>query len=397
MSHLLPRGFRFAGMHCGIKQDLKQEDLALVVSDVPASAAGVYTQNLICAAPVDWDRQRTPAAAIRAVVVNSGNANACTGQRGVEDNREIAQITADACGTSVENVLVMSTGIIGEYLPMECFQTGIPAAASQLDSDSDSLLAAARGLMTTDTVHKLASRSVATPQGEIRIAGIAKGSGMIAPDMATMLGLVVTDAALESQVAQRMLGEVCDRTFNCITVDGHTSTNDTVLLLANGQCQQPVMEVGETDAFAAALEEVCGDLARAIAADGEGATHLVTIDVDGCRSIADARQIAKTIAQSPLVKTAITGADPNWGRIVSAAGYSGISFDPKQLDVSLNGTPIYGQGVPIAFDASLLSESMHQQHETKIALRFGEGRSQIRFWTCDLTADYVRINADYHT
>jgi glutamate N-acetyltransferase/amino-acid N-acetyltransferase len=251
--------------------------------------------------------------------------------------------------------------------------------------------------MTTDTVHKLASRSVATPQGEIRIAGIAKGSGMIAPDMATMLGLVVTDAALESQVAQQMLGEVCDRTFNCITVDGHTSTNDTVLFLANGQCQQPVMEVGETDAFAAALEEVCGDLARAIAADGEGATHLVTIDVDGCRSIADARQIAKTIAQSPLVKTAITGADPNWGRIVSAAGYSGISFDPKQLDVSLNGTPIYGQGVPIAFDASLLSESMHQQHETKIVLRFGEGRSQIRFWTCDLTADYVRINADYHT
>ncbi|MBI81887.1 MAG: bifunctional ornithine acetyltransferase/N-acetylglutamate synthase [Planctomycetaceae bacterium] len=397
MSDLLPRGFRFAGIHCGIKQDAKREDLALVVSDVPASAAGVYTKNLICAAPVDWDRQRTPGAAIRAVVVNSGNANACTGQQGAEDNREIAQITADACGTSVENVLVMSTGIIGEYLPMECLRTGIPTAAGQLVSDSDSLLAVARGLMTTDTVHKLACRSVATPQGEIRIAGVAKGSGMIAPDMATMLGLVMTDAALESEVAQQLLAEICDRTFNCITVDGHTSTNDTVLFLANGQCQHPVMEIGETGAFAAALEEVCGDLARAIAADGEGATHLVTIDVGGCRSIADARQIAKTIAQSPLVKTAITGADPNWGRIVSAAGYSGISFDPKQLDVSLNGTPIYGQGVPIAFDASLLSESMRNHHETKIGLRFGEGQSQTRFWTCDLTADYVRINADYHT
>jgi glutamate N-acetyltransferase/amino-acid N-acetyltransferase len=226
---------------------------------------------------------------------------------------------------------------------------------------------------------------------------MCKGAAMIAPNMGTMLGLVLTDAPLTPAVAQQMLSSVVEETFNCVSVDGHMSTNDTVLLLANGAAGGPPLEGAELERFRQALLEVCGELSRAIPTDGEGATHLITIRISGCASRADARQIAKTVADSALVKCAIHGADPNWGRIVSAAGYSGIRFDPARVSLKLNGYPLYRDGAPLAFNADEVSASIKEHRETQVELSFGEGREGITFYTADLTAEYVRLNADYHT
>jgi len=394
---IVPQGYRLAGVHCGIKSDRLAEDLTLVVSDSPAVAAGVYTENVVRAAAVELNSQRTPSSNIRAVVVNSGNANACTGLQGQQDAEQMAELAAVACKSVAEHVLVMSTGIIGEFLPMTCVAAGIRAAADGLGHGQQHLDAAARGMMTTDTHSKIAVRSVTTSSGTIRITGLAKGSGMIGPQMATMLSLIVTDAMLDVQTAQDTLSAVTAETFNCISVDGHMSTNDTVLLLANGAACGDQLEGEDVDAFRAALEEVCVELARSIAADGEGATHLITIDALGCASSNDAWKIAKSIANSPLVKTAVTGADPNWGRIISAAGYAKVRFDPSRLELSINGTPIFRAGAPLAFDATVLSSSIRDNHETKIVLDFKAGSARSRFWTCNLTDEYVRINAEYHT
>jgi glutamate N-acetyltransferase/amino-acid N-acetyltransferase len=220
---------------------------------------------------------------------------------------------------------------------------------------------------------------------------------MIGPNMATMLGVVLTDAALSTADAQQLLGEVVDETFNCISVEGHMSTNDSVLLLANGAAGGAAPSGPDLKAFRQALAEVCGDLARAIPADGEGATHLITLDVQGCQSAAAAREIARTVANSPLVKTAVAGADPNWGRILSAAGYSGIEFDPARVELSINGSVLYRAGAPVDFDAAAVSAAIRGARETHVVLRFGEGEAAARFWTTDLTAEYVRLNADYHT
>ena len=393
----VPQGYRLAGVHCGIKKNPDCEDISLIVSDVPSVAAGVYTRNVVRAAPVEFDRQRTPSEKIRVVAVNSGNANACTGPRGQQDTVRMAETAALECGVEADSVLVMSTGIIGEYLPMDCLASGIKSAARLLDRSEERLAAAARGMMTTDTVPKIAGRTLSLPTGSVRITGLAKGSGMIAPQMGTMLGVVLTDAMLEPLATQRLLSDVTDRTFNCITVDGHTSTNDTVLLLANGQAQAQSLAGKTLDLFRNALEETCADLARAIAADGEGATHLVTIEVHRCKACRDAHRIAQTIANSPLVKTAIAGADPNWGRIVSAAGYAGVGFDLERLHVALNDISIFRHGAPVAFDAAALSDSIRNLHETRIVLDFKDGEAHARFWTCDLTSEYVRINAEYHT
>jgi glutamate N-acetyltransferase/amino-acid N-acetyltransferase len=397
MAVRVPIGFRMAGVHCGIKRDPKKRDLGLVVSEKPAVAAGVYTQNLVYAAPVALDRERTPSKRIRVVVVNSGNANACTGPRGLDDARQMARLAADRCGAEEDQCLVLSTGIIGEYLPMDAISRGIEAAGAQLRDDHDALVDAAQGMMTTDTVHKLAGRAVPLGPEEIQVTGMAKGAGMIGPNMATMLGLILTDAALEPEVAQSQLAAAADETFNCISVEGHTSTNDTVLLLANGAARQAPLEGDDLAAFAHALREVCTDLARAIPADGEGATHRITIDVTGCRSRAAARRIAKTIAQSALVKTAVAGADPNWGRIVSAAGYAGVPFDPSGVSLRVNGALLYRDGAPVDFDDRAVSQSIRQNQDTRIELQLAEGDARARFWTSDLTVDYVRINADYHT
>lgn len=397
MTFDVPRGFRLAGLCCGIKSEAGKPDLTLIVSDRPATAAGVYTQNRVVAAPVTLDRERTPGDSIRAVVINSGNANACTGERGMNDAREMASLAAGVCDASPEQALVLSTGIIGEFLPMEKIAAGIVDAGSKLADDSESLAAAARGMMTTDTVEKLAGRRVKLARGEATLVGMAKGAAMIGPNMATMLGVVLTDAALVPQDAQAALTEAVRDSFNCISVDGHTSTNDTVLLLASGAVGDTPLAGNDLKIFIEALGEVCVELARAIPADGEGAEHLITIDVEGCADRATAHTIAKTVAESPLVKTAVAGADPNWGRIVSAAGYSGVPFDPAGVDLVVNGTLLYQQGAPIEFDEASVSDSLRTDRNTSIVLRFREGDGRVRFWTTDLTAEYVRLNADYHT
>ncbi len=393
----LPRGFRAAGTFCGIKRNASKLDISLITSDQPAVAAGLYTTNLVCAAPVLVDRERTPSSSIRAVITNSGNANACTGEQGLADARAMTRLTAQALGVPDESVLVMSTGVIGHPLEMEKVANGIRAAADGLAANSAALLAAAQGMLTTDTVEKLSTRTVELAGQSITVTGIAKGSGMIAPNMATMLAIVMTDARLEPADAQRLLTEINGRTFNAIDVDGHTSTNDTVILLANGQAMEGAMSRQDVEPFAIALEEVCRELALAIVDDGEGASHRIAIYVRGCRTTADAELICRAIAGSPLVKTAIAGGDPNWGRIVSAAGYAGPHFNPDGATLAVNGTELYHQGVPVPVDESAVAKSMREQFETRIELWLSEGTEEARFWSCDLTAEYVKINADYRT
>lgn len=397
MSVTIPKGFLLTGVHCRIKADPQSPDLALIMSEVPAAAAGVYTRNLVRAAPVELDQSRTPSDRIRAVVVNAGNANACTGARGMDDARKMAELAAAVCGAAPDEALVMSTGIIGHYLPMDKIEQGISAAAVKLGAKPTDLAAAARAIMTTDLVPKVAGRTLQLAGRTVQIMGMAKGSGMIAPNMATMLGLVLTDARLSPEAAQAMLRDAADASFNCVSVDGHVSTNDTLLLLANGASGGPAPADADRATFQKALDDVCAELARAIADDGEGATHLVTIDVAGCADRESARRIARSIADSPLVKTAIAGADPNWGRIVSAAGYAGVAFDPAAVGLKLNGFTLYDRGAPCEFDAERVAESIRSNRETHVELTVGEGPGRTRFWTCDLTAEYVRINADYHT
>jgi len=397
MAIRVPKGFLLAGVHCGLKRDLRKQDLTLVVSEGPAVAVGVYTQNLVYAAPVALDRGRTPSDRIRAVVCNSGNANACTGERGLRDAREMGRLAAEACGAQEDQALVLSTGVIGHYMPMEMIARGIQAAAAQLGSDEETLVSAARGMMTTDTVHKLAGRTFSLKRREIQITGMVKGAAMMGPNLATMLGIILTDAVLDLPSAQAALTTAVADSFNCINVDGHMSTNDTVLLLASGAAGGAPLGGDDLAAFGQQLNEVSAELARAIPADGEGASHLITIEVSGCASREDALQIGRTIANSPLVKTAIYGADPNWGRIVSAAGYAGVHFDPNRIALHLNGHLLYQGGSPAEFDSKAVSDSIRNSRDTTIHLQLGEGHAKGRFWTTDLTVEYVRLNADYHT
>ena len=393
----LPQGFRAAGTHAGLKRNPTREDISLIVSDLPATAAGVYTTNLVFAAPVAFDRSRTPGDGFRVVAVNSGNANACTGTRGLQDARAMAAAAARAIGVDESAALVLSTGIIGEFLPLEKIRAGIEIVAAKLGSDTDSAVTAARAMMTTDTRPKLSGSSFTVDGRRYTLFGMAKGAAMIGPRMATMLGIVLTDAPVKATDAQRLLREVAEETFNCVSVDGHTSTNDTVLLLANGAAGGGPLSGPGLATFAKALADACGELAREIADDGEGATHVLRIEVRGCASRDEARQLARSIADSPLVKTAVCGADPNWGRIVSAAGYSGVKFDPDRLLLRLNGTLLFQDGAPVAFDGGAVSESIRASRETLIELDFQAGSASIRFYSSDLTAEYVRLNADYHT
>jgi glutamate N-acetyltransferase / amino-acid N-acetyltransferase len=397
MSITVPKGYSMAGVYCRIKRDPQKLDLSLVMSDTPAAAAGVYTRNLVYAAPVALDSSRTPSDRIRVVVINSGNANACTGERGLRDAREMARLGAAACGAEEHQALVLSTGIIGEFLPMDKIEQGISAAAVKLGRNEASLISAARGMLTTDTVHKLAGRTVTIGGREIQITGMAKGAAMMGPNMATMLALILTDASLDPETTQTALTTSTENSFNCMSVDGHMSTNDTVLLLANGAAGGEPLAGEDLTAFQRALDVVCVDLAKSIPADGEGATHLVTIEVFGCDNREAARQIARTVANSLLVKTAIYGADPNWGRIVSAAGYAGVPFDPNRVTLHLNGFLLYQDGTPVPFDGKEVSQSIRDNRDTLIQLQFGEGEASIKYWTTDLTAEYVRLNADYHT
>jgi len=397
MTHPVPLGFQLAGVHCGIKKNPAKEDFTLIACAPGTVAAGVYTQNLVYAAPVALDRQRTPSAEVRVVAINSGNANACTGERGMRDAQEMARLAAAAMNAGEEQALVMSTGVIGVFLPMEKIATGILAAAGSLGDQESSFLSAARGILTTDAGMKIAGRELTIRGKTIRLTGMCKGAGMIGPNMATMLAVVMTDAALTPADAQTALQASADESFNCISVEGHMSTNDTFLLLASGGASAEPLAGDDLQAFRAALLEISIDLAKQIPDDGEGATHLICIEVLGCRTQAAARQIAQAVANSALVKTAVAGGDPNWGRIVSAAGYAGVPFDPSGVDLVVNGHKLYERGSPVAFDAKTVSTAIRASRETSIVLTLREGSAANRFWTSDLTVNYVRFNADYTT
>ena len=384
-----PAGFSAGGLHCGVKSDPAKFDLALFVSDRPATAAGVFTRNVVVGAPVTVSRGRVPTGAARAVVVNSGCANVSTGERGLADARAMTAAVAASLDCEEEAVTVLSTGVIGQYLKMDAIRPALPRLAAGLGDTPGDLRNAAEGMRTTDTFPKLSTRTL--PNGG-RVSGAAKGAAMIAPNMATMLAVVLTDAALAPADADRLLRAAVDRSFNRISVDGHQSTSDAVLLLANGAAG-PCDEA----TFAAALGEVCEELATDIVRDAEGATHFVTVDVAGLPTDADAAKIARAVADSPLVKTAVHGADPNWGRIVSAAGYAGVPFDPGRFALDINGHAVCRDGVPTGFVEEEVSASIRDNRDCALSLDFGSGHGSCRFWTCDLTAEYVRLNADYTT
>ena len=396
---ILARGYRFAGVVSGLRSEPGRRDIGAIVSEVPASAAGVFTLNRVAAAPVQVSRKRIPSAQIKGIVCCSGNANACTGVQGIQDAELMALALAAQVSVSGEEILVASTGIIGRLLPMSTVGPGIVAAAKSLRDDVDALNDFAHSILTTDTKVKVASLEVNLHGTPIRFTGIAKGAAMIGPNMATMLGFILTDAPIAPSLLQEALARAVDRTFNCISVEGHMSTNDTVFALANGAAGgTPITGHGNHfQQFETDLTRVCSQLARAIAEDAEGATHLVELIIDGAQSQADARQIAKTIAESALVKTALFGADPNWGRIVSAAGYSGICFEEADLSLHLGPYLLYDKGTPVEFKEAEVSHYMKTNRHLTVKLTFTLGTAQCHYWTCDLTHDYVTLNAEYTT
>ncbi len=393
----LPAGFRAAGVHCGIKNDPAKLDLALFAADAPATAVGVFTTNLVCGAPVKISRARLPRATARAVVINSGNANACTGPRGDDDARWMTSETAAHLGCATEDVLVCSTGVIGRFLPREQLAAGIPAAVRQLEDSPEAFHRAASAMMTTDTFAKLSTHSERVGATDFTVSGAAKGAAMIAPNMATMLAVLLIDCPLEPGEAEAILRRAVARSFNCISVDGHMSTSDTVLLFASNPRNLPPQKAEGLSVVQHLVDETAADLAQAIVRDAEGAAHFVTIDVRGARTRDDACRIARAVADSPLVKTAIAGGDPNWGRIVSAAGYAGVLFQEEDLSLKMNGVPLYRAGAPVAFDAAAVSRGIKSDRNVSIELELALGDASARFWSSDLTAEYVRLNADYTT
>ena len=394
-SDSLPKGFRFAGTACGLKASGKK-DISLIVTDRPVVAAGVYTRNQIVAAPVVNSRSKTPSCSIRAVVTNSGNANACTGQQGIENAQAMCEHLAGFIGCDPEHVLVMSTGVIGVQLSMDQVKNGIEKAYKALAASPENFLEAADAICTTDQSLKVVTRAITLEGQTVKVAGMAKGAGMIAPNMATMLAVITTDATLDHQQAQTMLKTACNESFNRISVDGHTSTNDTVLLLASGEAG-PELSVEAQTQLQQELNQLLNELAKQIVLDGEGAKHIMAIQVYGAEHDDDAFVIAKTVAASPLVKTAITGGDPNWGRIVSAAGYADAHISPEETCLEICGETIYENGTPVAFDAARLSETMKSNREVPIVLKVGRGEGTAKYWSSDLTTAYVEFNSEYTT
>lgn len=398
----LPVGFRFAGVSSNIKSRPGARDITLIVSDTPCIAAGVYTTNQIVAAPVVVSRSRTPSNTIRGVVVNSGNANACTGTRGHQDAVEMTRLAAtaiDPSGTlTAEQFVVMSTGVIGRFLPMDKVKAGIQAAAKELSATEQGFLNACDGILTTDIARKIAERKFDLGGNATHIVGMCKGAGMIGPKMATMLAIIITDSPLEPTQAQRLLQSAANKSFNCISVEGHMSTNDTlVMLAAQPTMARPAINRNEETEFANQLCSMAIELAKKIPDDGEGATHLIEIRIAGANTDADADAVARSVALSNLVKTAITGGDPNWGRIVSAAGYAGVPIRPEHTALKINGISLFEQGEPLPFDAANVSGSIKGSKLTEIDLQVGLGPGLATHWTTDLNTEYVRFNSEYTT
>ena len=388
------RGFKAAGVRCGIKQ--QGPDLAIICSERDCFAAGVFTTNAFKAASVILNRERLSSGRARAVVVNSGNANACTGKRGLRDAEQICRHAAELLGIAPGLVLNASTGIIGVPLPMEKIEAGIEEAAGSLSEDGGP--AAALAIMTTDTRPKLAAYEIELSGKTVRLGGMCKGAGMICPNMATMLCFITTDAEIDAPTLRRSLLSNVERSFNCLTVDGDMSTNDSVIVLANGAsgCGRVVEGSHEYELFDRALGQVCMDLAKAIAKDGEGASKYVEVRVTGAATYEDARAAAMTVANSALVKTAIFGQDPNWGRVLCAVGRSGARVVPEKTSLFFGEVKIVDRGEPLELDAETARRPMLEP-ELIITIDLGIGAESATALTCDLSYDYVRINAEYHT
>jgi glutamate N-acetyltransferase/amino-acid N-acetyltransferase len=390
------RGFSASGVAAGIRNGGAGKDVALIVADRPSAAAGVFTTNKVAAAPVVVSRETLVPGVLQAIVVNAGNANACTGWRGLEDARAMQAATAEALGVFTELVAVASTGVIGVRLPLGLVESGISDAAAELDTNGGA--SAAEAIMTTDTFAKECAVRVVVGEHTWTVGGMAKGSGMIRPNMATMLGFITTDAPLTATAAEEVLRAAVGRTFNRVTVDGDTSTNDMVLLMANGAAGGESVEVGDPrlEPVAAALETVAAELARMIARDGEGATTFVEVTVTGAASDSDAELAAFTIAESPLVKTAVFGRDPNWGRVAMALGRSGAQVDPDRFEIAVAGVLTCADGQAVDFDETAASAAMDAPGVV-IAVDMHVGDGEATVWTCDLSYDYIRINAEYRT
>lgn len=420
-------GFRASSLHCGLKTS--RPDIALLVNDGPTpAAAGIFTQNQVVAAPVLVSRAHLKAScnaqsAPRAFIVNAGNANACTGQEGLRTAQTTCETVAQVCGIKQDDVLVASTGVIGVELPVNLVTTAVPALYNKLSAAQSAFTGMAGAIMTTDTVKKVASASVAIGSVTYTVSGMAKGSGMIKPSMATTIGCVLTDAPLSCEALDAVLRQTAEVTFNRLTVDGDTSTNDTLLAFASGATvpdgTQNASELPESNghahpALVDAFHGVLAQLACAIAADGEGATKRIEVNVVGAHTSEDAQKIAFTVAESPLVKTALFGNDANWGRVAAAAGRAGVSFDQEALSISFAGHPVLAQGLPVAFDEATVKAAL-EQPVVELVINVGECSEQdrahalmslntlhpapgcARVQTCDLSYDYVRINGDYRS
>jgi len=388
-------GFSAAGIHAGIKESAM--DLALIAADEPVAAAAVFTTSTVVGAPVEVSRERIGRGRIRGIIVNSGVSNVAMGSRGLRDARKMAAMAARELGCDEEEMLVASTGVIGEPLPMDVLRNGVPRVAAALAPDG--FADAAEAIRTTDTHAKVASARITLSGRRVTIVGIAKGSGMIEPNMATMLSFLATDAAISPALLRSMLRRVADATYNRLTIDGEGSTSDSVLLMASGRVGGPNLRSGSPVAmqFEAALLAVCEDLVRQLARDGEGATRLITVEVSGARSAAEADRAARRIGNSLLVKTAIFGGDPNWGRIMQTLGAGAVAWNPEKTRVRVGGVAVFSRGRSAGPAARKRAEKALRAEEILIEVELAMGRHSARLFTCDLSYDYVRINAEYTT
>lgn len=391
-----PQGFKAAGIKAGLKKSGK-EDVAIIYSTKAAAAAAVFTTNTMAAAPVIVSRQAAAKGKASAIIVNSGCANACTGEQGLTDAKAMAKITADLLGVDQDEILVASTGIIGVTLPMEKVTAGIKKAVGEMSVEGAAK--AAQAIITTDTFTKSCAYEFELGGKTVRIAGIAKGSGMIHPNMATMLSFITTDAAIAAPVLKQALTEAVGVSFNMVSVDGDTSTNDMVAVLANGLAGNAVIADSagtEYQLFSKALTAICTDLAKKVARDGEGATKFLEVNVSGAASFAEAKKAAMAIAKSPLVKTAFFGQDPNWGRILCAVGYSEATVVPEKTSLNIGGIIIVKNGLGVQYDEHMLRAVM-AAHDIVVNVDLAVGAAKATVWTCDFSYEYVKINGEYHT
>ncbi len=395
MGITFPQGFKAAGVKAGIKKS-GNLDLALIYTEKEAAVAGTFTKNQVAAAPVYVSKEVVKGGKAHAICANAGCANACTGEQGLADARAMAKEAADAVGCAANEVIVASTGVIGVQLPMDKVKKGVKAAAAELSENGS--VNAGNAIITTDTYSKACATEVEIGGKKVRFGAIAKGSGMIQPDMATMLCFITTDAAIDQPLLQAALSEVVEVTFNMISIDGDMSTNDMAIVLANGAAGNATITKKDKDyeIFRNTLKELCTGLSQRIAADGEGATKFLTIHVTGAKTFESAKQVGMSVAKSPLVKTAFFGEDPNWGRVICAVGYSGVPMEPEKTVVKFGGIAVYDKGVGAKFDETALRKVM-AEHDVVIDVELGLGNAEATVWSCDFSYEYVKINGEYHT